>query len=336
MAEFGKAPHRAGMAINESYFLVGGMSVLTSGKDAPGGRPQFGLIECPEYALYNTLDLWIYAAEGVSRFFPDLAAGVADAYVFHLGASNPVLRRHRWDGSLFPVNRDGVVPHDLGGPGEDPFVIPHSYTYRDPTIWKDLNCYVTLCVFREGQAKGADWRRDRFPAVRAAIEHLQQFDRDGDNIIENEGIPDQTFDNIPMSGPSSYCGGLWIAALLAASVLAREAGEAALPLTGRHGRIVARKRSTILSSMVRGTGSTQADHFPGACFIEQLMGPFLARRLGLGEILPDSAARTALRNIFENNFLDAGGGRGRSDHLPHPSFRDEIAAASGRHQLPDQ
>lgn len=68
----GPEPHRAGVAINESYFLVDGLTVATSAKGSPSGRPHFGLIECHDYALYNTMDLWIYAAEAVARFFPDL------------------------------------------------------------------------------------------------------------------------------------------------------------------------------------------------------------------------------------------------------------------------
>ena len=151
-AAIGDTPHRAGMAINESYFLVDGMSVLTSRK-SPESRPRFGIIECPDYALYNSLDLWIYAAEGVSRFCPELAAGVAEDYARQLAVVDPVQRRHRWDGSLFPLNAAGVAPHDLGGPGEDPFVVANSYTYRNPIIWKDLNCYLVLCI----------WRRDSQP-----------------------------------------------------------------------------------------------------------------------------------------------------------------------------
>ena len=42
---------------------------------------------------------------------------------------------------------------------------------------------------------------------------LQCWDRDGDGLIENSGAPDQTFDSWVMSGPSAYCGGLWLAAL---------------------------------------------------------------------------------------------------------------------------
>ena len=308
-AALGDAPHRAGMAINESYFLVDGLSVLTSRK-SPGARPRFGIIECPEYALYNSLDLWVYAAEGVSRFFPELAAGVAEDYANQLLDVDRDKRRHRWDGSLFPLNPAGTAPHDLGGPGEDPFVSANSYTYRNSAIWKDLNCYLVLCIWREGRSMGSVWRRGLFPAVRAAIDHLQKYDRDGDGLIENDGIPDQTFDNIPMNGPSSYCGGLWIAALLAAAALAREEGEA---LLADHWTAQARLASEALLGLLFNGSWFRVDTqgvLSEACFIEQLLGPFLARRLGLGDIVPESVARKALASIYENNFLDAGGGEG--------------------------
>ena len=328
VAEFGDAPHRAGMAINESYFLVGGMSVLTSATGSPDDRPHFGIIECVEYALYNTLDLWIYAAEGVSLLFPDLAASVAEDYADYLASADPALRRHRWDGTLFPVDSAGAMPHDLGGPAEDPFVTANSYTYRDPTVWKDLNCYWVLCVWREGRLMGSAWRRGLFPAVRAAIDHLQQYDRDGDGLIENEGIPDQTFDNIPMSGPSSYCGGLWIAALLAAAGMAREAGDPAL--AERWAKQATRAGEAFHGLLFNGSWFRVDTRGPlaEACFIEQLLGPFLARRLGLGEIVPDLSARAALRCVFENNFLDAGGREGAVSISQIPPS----AAASLPHQ----
>ena len=308
-AALGEATHRAGMAINESYFLVDGLSVLTS-RRFPGARPRFGIIECPEYALYNSLDLWVYAAEGVSRFFPELAASVAEDYANQLPTVDCEMRRHRWDGSLFPLNSAGTAPHDLGGPGEDPFMVANSYTYRNSAVWKDLNCYLVLCIWREGRSMGSRWRRDRFPVVRAAIDRLQEYDRDGDGLIENDGIPDQTFDNIPMTGPSSYCGGLWIAALLAAAALAREAGESA---HADHWTGQARCASDAFCGLLFNGSWFRVDtqgELSEACFVEQLLGPFLARRLGLGDIVPESVARRALGSIFENNFLDAGGREG--------------------------
>ncbi|MDV7142146.1 GH116 family glycosyl hydrolase [Tropicimonas sp. TH_r6] len=306
----GDAPHQAGLAINECYFLTGGLSVATSAQGSPDGRPRFGIIECHDYALYNTMDMWVYAAEAVSRFFPELAAGVAQDYAEFLLQEDRNQRRHRWDKSLFPLNPAGTCPHDVGGPGEDPFVVPNSYSYRDSTIWKDLNCDLVLCLYREGRQMPVDWRRARFPAVKAALDHLQRYDRDGDGLIENDGIPDQTFDNIPMTGPSSYCGGLWIAALLAGAALATEIGEASL---ARSWREQAEAAKQAFNARLFNGAWFRVDTdgpFSEACFIEQLFGPFLAKRLGLGDIVPQDHAQSALSEIFARNFLKAGGGEG--------------------------
>lgn len=323
----GAEPHRAGQAINELYFLVDGMSVLTSARDAPDGRRHFGLIECHDYALYNTLDLWIYAAESVGRQYPELAAMVAEDYAARTLDTDTRLRRHRWHHGLFPINAPGCCPHDVGGPGEDPFVVPNSYTYRDPNRWKDLNCDLVLCIHRDGRAMGAEWRRRLFPAVQTAIDHLQQFDTDGDGLIENDGTPDQTFDNIPMKGVSSYCGGLWIAALLAGAELAREAGDA--DLARRWSEQAGDARARFAKLLFNGEYFDVDTDGPlsSACFIEQLFGPLLARRLGLGDIVPEAMARTALASVFRRNFEEAGGGEGAvslsaipasaQDHLPH-------------------
>ena len=308
--QLGDAPHQAGMAINESYFLVDGLTVATSSADSPTGRAHFGLIECHDYALYNTLDLWIYAAEAVSQFFPELAASVAEDYADILLKDDRAKRRHRWDASLFPINPHGVCPHDLGGPGEDPFVVPNSYTYRDGTIWKDLNCDLVLCIYREGRSMGREWKRTRFDAGKAAIDHLQQFDKDGDGLIENDGTPDQTFDNIPMTGPSSYCGGLWIAALLAGAELASEAGEHTISKSWRDQAMAAKQVFNARLYNGRWFRVDTDGPLSDACFIEQLFGPFLARRLGLGDIVPTAHAQSALSEIYRRNFMEAGGGEG--------------------------
>ncbi|MCK0167208.1 non-lysosomal glucosylceramidase [Jannaschia sp. S6380] len=306
----GPEPHRAGMALNELYFLVDGLTVLTSARDSPDGRAHFGLIECHDYALYDTLDLWIYAAEAVALFEPALSAMVSRDFAAHLLARDPTPRLHQWTRETFALNPAGSCPHDLGGPGEDPFVTPNAYTYRDATVWKDLNCDLVLCLWRDGERMGADWRRHHFPAVAAALDHLQRFDRDGDGLIENDGTPDQTFDNIPMSGPSSYCGGLWIAALLAGARMAAEAGEA-----GRAADWSAQAEAARESYAARLFDGTRFrvdtdGPFSDASFIEGLLGPFLARRFGLGDVVSNAHARASLRSVFARNFEIAGRGMG--------------------------
>ncbi|VDK62033.1 unnamed protein product [Gongylonema pulchrum] len=40
-----------------------------------------------------------------------------------------------------------------------------------------------------------------------------RWDVDDDGMIENSGMPDQTYDVWSMHGTSAYCGGLWLCAL---------------------------------------------------------------------------------------------------------------------------
>lgn len=309
-AGLGEGPERAGFALNEAYFLTEGLAVLTSAHDAPDGRRHFGLIECHDYALYNTLDLWVYAAEAVGRWFPELEAMVAEDFAAATLAHDATPRRLTHGGALVPLNPAGACPHDLGGPGEDPFLRPNSYTWRDATRWKDLNCDLVLCIWRAGRRMGPGWRAGLFPAVRAAIDHLQAHDRDGDGLIENDGTPDQTFDNLPMTGASSYCGGLWVAALLAGARIAAEAGQPAQAQAWA--AQAARARAALVEKLWNGRYfrvDTQGA-FSEASFIEQLLGPYLARDLGLGPVVPDDMARAALAHVFRANFLDEGGGEG--------------------------
>ncbi|HMO07955.1 MAG TPA: non-lysosomal glucosylceramidase [Paracoccaceae bacterium] len=306
----GDGPDRAGFALNEAYFLTEGLAVLTAARGAPDGRRHFGLIECHDYALYNTLDLWVYAAEAVGRWFPALEAMVAEDFAAATLAQDATPRRLTHGGALLPLNPPGSCPHDLGGPGEDPFVRPNSYTWRDATRWKDLNCDLVLCIWRAGRRMGPGWRAGLYPAVKAAIDHLQRHDTDGDGLIENDGPPDQTFDNLPMKGASSYCGGLWVAALLAGARIADEAGQGAQARDWD--AQAARARAALVEKLWNGRYfRVDTDGaFSDASFIEQLLGPYLARDLGLGEIVPDAMARAALSHVFRANFLDEGGGEG--------------------------
>jgi non-lysosomal glucosylceramidase len=59
-----------------------------------------------------------------------------------------------------------------------------------------------------------------WPVVFAAMAYMDQFDRDRDALIENDGFPDQTYDTWTVHGVSAYCGGLWLAALQAAAAMA--------------------------------------------------------------------------------------------------------------------
>jgi non-lysosomal glucosylceramidase len=89
-----------------------------------------------------------------------------------------------------------------------------------------LNSKFVLQVYRDVIATDdKNFAQAVWPSVYMAMAFMEQFDKDGDGMIENEGFPDQTYDCWSVKGVSAYCGGLWVAALQAASALAREVGD---------------------------------------------------------------------------------------------------------------
>jgi len=295
-SENGNDPHRAGMMLNELYFLIDGNTVWTA-RDIKVPS-HFGLIECPDYDVYNPLNAWTYACEAIFRHWPELEGMVMDDFAGFAIAGDAVQRRHMQSTSTFPLLLKGALPRDLGGPLEDPFITPNAYTWRDSTLFKDLNSLFVITVARDARRAGPKWLQRHFMAIEAAIERLATFDRDGDGLIENDGIADQGFDNIVMKGPSAYCGGLWLAALLAGVQAARTVGN-----TGRAREwlaFVAKGRESFDQKLWTGTHFRTDSEGPyrDCLFIEQLYGPFLARRYGLGEIVPAQKAQTALRHFL--------------------------------------
>ena len=326
---------RTGMRMNQLFLLVDGMTALTAPDEETGEPNHLGLIECPDYPYYNTLDLWIYTSEGILRLWPELARSVAEDFSNSIDKEDTRERLHMRSQTLFPIKRKGAVPHDLGAPEEDPFHTVNSFSWQDTTQWKDLNCHFVIEIARDGLVFGKAWVMEHYPKIKTAIAHLEQYDRDSDGLIENEGWPDQTFDNLPMRGPSAYCGGLWLAALLAGAQVAETAGDIGQAETWR--AMAAKGAKSYEATLWTGTHFRFDTSGPlsDCFFIEQLFGPFLARRYGFGEAVDPDKARTALRTVFENNFLRAGQGKGvvnvampEGREIPHIS--DDVPASFQR------
>jgi non-lysosomal glucosylceramidase len=57
--------------------------------------------------------------------------------------------------------------------------------------------------------------QDVWPAVLQAMAYLRHFTGVGEmqDMVLNEGYPDQTYDTWEVRECSAYCGGIWIAAL---------------------------------------------------------------------------------------------------------------------------
>ena len=298
----------AHLPINELYALSDGLTVWTAPEE---DRPErFGIIECPDYPLYATLDLWSYAAAAVSDLFPPLARLVLDAYAAEVPVDDPEPRFHLRSTARFPRGRAGMAPHDLGAPDADPFVRANDYAYQDSTRWKDLDAMLAIAAWREARSGGVEDAARWLPPVTQAMEALAAFDRDGDGMIENDGFPDQTFDNVPMTGVSAYCGGLWLTALRATAALADRAGD---PGSAARWRAMSATAEPAFEAALWCGTHFRLDaggRFRDAVLAEQMHGPATARMLGLGDTVDPAKARTALATVFRRCFREAGGGRG--------------------------
>lgn len=58
-------------------------------------------------------------------------------------------RKHLFDGKVKPRKVKNSVPHDLGDPAEEPFLMINAYPIHDVSEWRDLNVKYVLQVYRD-------------------------------------------------------------------------------------------------------------------------------------------------------------------------------------------
>jgi len=313
------------MLFNEAYLLVDGLTVWTDGaRDAPGADPFFAVIECPDYPYYCTLDLWVYGSFVLLENWPELEKNVIRRFARCIPRQSERRRRSPHTGRLFLSEEAGAAPHDFGQTEEDPPVVANSYVHQNSNRWKDLNCQFVLTLYRDvTRLDDKELLEQCWPAARQAIDRLAAFDEDGDGLIENDGTPDQTMDNIPMKGVSSYCGGLWLAAIHAAVRMAERVGDDAFAAFWRERARNA--RAAFDAKLWNGRAYRFDTHgeSPDALFIDALFGIWYGRLCGLRNLVPEDHYRAALRHMYERNVRGFHGGRfgganivdwGRSEH----------------------
>ncbi len=299
------------MLFNEAYMAVDGLTVWTDGaRDAPGTDPFFAVIECPDYPYYCTLDLWVYGSFLFLQHWPKLEKNVIRRFARFIGHQDAHCRNSPHTGELFPSKEAGAAPHDFGEPCEDPPIVCNSYTHQNSNRWKDLNCQFVLAVYRDVVAlEDDDLLATCWPAVKHALTYLERFDEDGDGLIENDGTPDQTMDNIPMKGPSSYCGGLWLAAINAAAKLAERLSDT--DFLDTWAPRAENARSAFTDRLWTGTRyrfDTDGES-PDALFIDALFGIWYGRLCGLRDLVPEEHYREHLANTYQTNVASVDGGR---------------------------
>ena len=300
---------------NELYYVVDGGTIWRDGGGDPApsrdGAAELAILECFDYPFYDTLDVHFYAASAIRRLWPSLQASISRAYAHTVAIDDPtpIVTQATGDAGIRKV--PGALPHDLGGPAEDPLVRVNHYTFREVNSWKDLNPKFVLSAWldRLSDPDPDGFTREVWPAIQTAMSYLAVFDRDRDGLPEHDGLPDQTYDTWPMRGASAYGGSLWLAALRAAAAFARAVGDEAA--ARRWDDDFARARATFDARLWNGRSydyDSSGGPLSDTVMADQLVGQWFADVSGLGDLLPRERVESALRRVFELNVIDFGDG----------------------------
>ncbi len=308
---------------NELYDLASGGTLWSAATaEDPVGR--FGVLECLDYAWYESLDVRLYGSFALLQLWPELDKSVLRSFARAIPAADPTPRPIGWyftqgKGRVeAPRKLAGATPHDLGAPNERPWDASNYTAYQDCNLWKDLASDFVLQVWRSFRLapSGEDLRflADCWPAAVQALRYLKTFDANGDGLPDNGGAPDQTFDDWPLKGVSAYCGALWIAALEAALAMGQRLQLALGVDTSSEQRefsVWLEQSRTNFDRLLWNGEYYNIDAESGTPVVmaDQLCGDFYARLLGLPPVVADDRARSSLKAVKEACFEGFQGGK---------------------------
>lgn len=302
-----------GMLFNELYALADLGSFWGRPVNAPSkSSTTYSFMECFDYPYYETLDVRFYGSMPLLKFWPDIDKQVlrdfADTVPKNLTERMAWVWKSQKTGQPAFRNRKtkGAVPHDMGVPAEDPFYQINQFSWQDTNGWKDLNSKFVLMVYRDYALTGKSdlaFLRYTWPSVQEALTYLGKFDKDGDGIPDNDGYPDQTYDEWVVLGDSAYSGGLWLSSLRAAEEIAKKLGDAAAQK--KYHELFAKGQASYIGKLWNGEYfryDTESE-YKDSIQADQLAGQWYADMTGLGDIVPKEMRAKALKNIFNLNVM---------------------------------
>nr|CAD7428729.1 unnamed protein product [Timema monikensis] len=299
---------------NELYFVADGGSVWFLADEAENlaiddPRLEYGhfaYLEGHEYRMYNTYDVHFYASFALALLWPKLQLVLQRDFCDSICEENVTRRSHLYDGKVTHRKVKNSVPHDLGDPDEEPYLLINAYPIHDVSDWRDLNLKFVLQCYRDYHLfKDDDYLRTMWPNSRVVMEKALEWDSDGDGLIENGGFPDQTYDSWVMKGPSAYCGSLWLAALFCISKMADLVGETGV--AARYRAILEKAKQAFQKKLWNGqyyNFDCSGTPHSKAIMSDQLCGHWYLRACGITEdVFPAVNVKTALNTIFNFNVM---------------------------------
>jgi non-lysosomal glucosylceramidase len=297
------------MMLNELYYLADGGTLWARPAESPSAPDRFALMECFDYSDYASLDVAFYGTFGLLRFFPLLEKTLIREFADTVDQEDNTPYLNVWKSQqqgapTFRMRKlRGALPHDLGSPKEDPLFLVNEYSWQDSNYWRDLNNNFVLMVWRDYALTGKldkQFLLSTYPAVKSAMKRLEDLRNPATGLIENGGFPDQTFDEWTATGPSAYCGSLYLAALRAAAEIASASGD---PIAhDKYQGEFARAQKAYIDELWTGSYfrySRGVDDIQAM----QLAGQWYASLTGLGSIVPEQMRKSALQTIYAKNVL---------------------------------
>ena len=269
------------------------------------GLGHFGYLECFEYPYMNTYDVLYYASFATLMNWPELDNSIQKDFADTINIDDDRPHSLLVDKKVVPRKPRGAVPHDLGMPQEDPWYSTNAYAYIDCGRWKDLNPKFILQVYRNYSfTKDEQFLKYCWSALKQAMEYIDDFDQDNDGLPENEGIPDQTYDNWRMEGPSAYCGSLYLGAAQAMIAMAQILGDEGIE---KKYRIILKNgqrsfEEKLWNGRYYNFDSSSAKHHD-SIMADQLAGQWYMRACGLPAIVPERNEISTLQTIYNFNVL---------------------------------
>uniref|UniRef100_A0A914CF79 Non-lysosomal glucosylceramidase n=1 Tax=Acrobeloides nanus TaxID=290746 RepID=A0A914CF79_9BILA len=316
---------------NELYFLTDGGSIwLQYDEEWRNQEPhlseytieqlkkygRFGYLESWEYRMINTYDVHFYASFALAELYPNLEHVIQAEMNDHIERTEEKLTKYHMEGDIAPRKVKNRVPHDLGNPAKDPWLLTNAYVMHDTGKWKDLNLKFILTSFRDYYLilkRDSKFLKFIWPSIKNLIEEaLQCWDRDGDGMIENFGTADQTYDAWKMCGVSAYCGSLWLASLRVAIEMAKDIGD--LATSQRYELLLESAKKAYVSKLWNGKyfNFDEGSLSQSTIMADQLCGYWYLQSIEpnlVHDLLPKEYVKSSLDAIFEYNVMKFGNGR---------------------------
>ncbi|KHJ78857.1 hypothetical protein OESDEN_21516 [Oesophagostomum dentatum] len=318
---------------NELYYIVDGGSMWfdydPSWKDVEPIDPvtekqlrkygRFGYMESWEYLMVNTYDVHFYSSWALVKNWPQLELSFQLDFCDQLYRADPRTATSLKDGTGMEIKTYSRIPHDVGNPHAEPWAETNAYLLHDTAVWRDLNLKFVLSCWRdykliaekgEDQENAANILRYFCKQSEAVVRNaLSEWDQDGDGMIENSGLADQTYDVWTMTGTSAYCGSLWLAALSTLICMAKEVGETE---SLQYFQDVLDRAKEAFEKKLWNGKYFKFDEAPsnnGMIMADQLCGIWALTMLQQDEILSQEQISSTLQFIYNHNVKLFDGGR---------------------------